>query len=247
MAMFKELKPAFMMMVVMTVLTGFIYPGVVTALSQALFADQANGSLITLHGQVIGSRLIGQNFTRAEYFQPRPSSAGNGYDPTATAGSNLGPTSAKLFNGTTKADDRKNEVVDFLGIKERIVHYCVDNEIAYDSSTPLEAFRDAQGNLDDVKLIKAFGDEKSPLVFTPRTRIPADAVTASASGIDPDISPANADVQAARVAKARGVRVEQVRTLVAEHTQGRSLGFLGEPHVNVLDLNLALDQQFPRK
>jgi len=244
--MLKELKPALLMMVVMTVLTGFIYPGIVTLLSQALFADQANGSLITVNGEVIGSRLIGQSFTRAEYFQPRPSSAGSGYDPTATAGSNLGPTSAKFINGTTKVDDNKNEVVDFLGIKERIVHYSLDNGIAYDSSTPLDRFTDAEGHLDDVKLIKAFGDEKAALVFTPLARIPADAVTASASGVDPHISPANAEIQTQRVAKARGVPIEQVRAVVAEHTEGRSLGFLGEPHVNVLELNLALDRKFPK-
>src|SRR5580765_2162981 len=107
--MIRELRPALLMMVVMTVLTGFVYPGIVTALSQALFADQANGSLITVNGQVVGSRLIGQKFTKAEYFQPRPSGAGSGYDPTSTGGSNLGPTSAKLMNGTTRIDDQKNE------------------------------------------------------------------------------------------------------------------------------------------
>jgi K+-transporting ATPase ATPase C chain len=245
--MLKELKPAFLMMLVMTVLTGLVYPAVITGIAQAVFRDQANGSLILSNGQVVGSRLIGQNFTKPEYFHPRPSAAGNGYDPTASAGSNLGPTSAKLINGTTKMDDKKMEVVDFDGIKDRIVHYCVDNDLPYDSSMPLNGFKDAQGNLDDVKLIKAFNDDKAPLVFTPKTPIPADAVTASASGLDPHISPGNAQVQAARVAKARGISVEQVQELMVQHTQGRSLGFLGEPSVNVLQLNLALDQQFPRK
>jgi K+-transporting ATPase ATPase C chain len=245
--MFKELKPAFMMMVVMTVLTGLLYPAVITVIAQVVFRDQANGSLIVSNGQVVGSRLIGQNFTKPEYFQPRPSSAGSGYDPTSSAGSNLGPTSAKFINGTTKADDKKNEVVDFNGVKDRIVHYCLDNDIPYDSSTPIDAFKDAQGNLDDVKLIKAFSDDKNPLVFTPKTPIPADAVTASASGLDPHISPANAQAQAGRVAKARGVSVDQVQGLIAQHTAGRSLGFLGEPGVNVLELNLELDQRFPRK
>jgi K+-transporting ATPase ATPase C chain len=245
--MWKELKPAFMMMLVMTVLTGLVYPAVITGIAQVVFRDQANGSLILSNGQVVGSRLIGQGFTKPEYFHPRPSAAGNGYDPTASAGSNLGPTSAKLINGTTKMDDKKIEVVDFDGIKDRIVHYCVDNDIPYDSSMSLNGFKDAQGNLDDVKLIKAFNDDKAPLVFTPRTPIPADAVTASASGLDPHISPGNAQAQAARVARARGISVEQVQDVVARHTEGRSLGFLGEPGVNVLQLNLALDEQFPRK
>ena len=236
------------MMIVMTVLTGLLYPAVITGIAQVAFRDQANGSLITVNGQVIGSRLIGQSFTKDEYFHPRPSSAGSGYDPTATAGSNLGPTSAKLLNGTTKMDDKtKQEVVDFDGIKDRVVHYCVDNDLAYESSIPLDKFKDDKGNLDDVKLIKAFGDDKSPLVFASKVPIPADAVTASASGIDPHISPANALIQAARVAKARGVTVEQVQTLVDEHTEGRAWGILGEPTVNVLEVNLALDSRFPRK
>jgi potassium-transporting ATPase KdpC subunit len=239
--MMKELGPALRMMVVMTVLTGLVYPAVITGIAQVVFRDQANGSLILSNGQVVGSRLIGQNFTKPEYFHPRPSAAGNGYDPTASAGSNLGPTSAKLINGTTKMDDKKIEVVDFDGIKDRIVHYCVDNDIPYDSSIPLDGFKDAQGNLDDVKLIKAFNDDKAPLVFTPKTPIPADAVTASASGLDPHISPGNAQAQEARVAKARGISVEQVRDLMVQHTERRSLGFLGEPSVNVLELNLALD------
>jgi potassium-transporting ATPase KdpC subunit len=192
--MLKELNPGLRMMVVLTVLTGFIYPAVVTVISQTFFRDQANGSLIVVNGQVVGSRLIGQNFAKAEYFQPRPSAAGNGYDPTATAGSNLGPTSQKL-------NDR---------IKAAVAQYRKDN---LDFSGP----------------------------------IPSDAVTASASGLDPHISPANADIQTARVAKARGVPVEQVRALVARSTEGRDLGFLGEPRVNVLELNLALDRELPRK
>jgi K+-transporting ATPase ATPase C chain len=245
--MWQELKPGFMMMLVMTVLTGLVYPAVITGISQIVFRDQANGSLIVSNGQVIGSRLIGQNFTKPEYFHPRPSAAGSGYDPTASGGSNLGPTSAKLINGTTKIDEKKHEVVDFDGIEDRLVHYCVDNDIPFDSSMPLDTFKDAQGNLDDVRLIKAFNDDKAPLVFTPKTPIPADAVTASGSGLDPHISPGNAQAQAARVAKARGVPVEQVQALVATHTDGRTLGFLGEPSVNVLELNLALDQSLAHK
>jgi len=247
--MWKELKAGFLMMVVLTVITGLVYPAVITVVAQVFFRDQANGSLVSVNGQVVGSRLIGQNFTKAEYFHPRPSSAGaNGYDPTASGGSNLGPTSAKLFNGTTKVDDKtKAEVVDFDGIKDRLVHYCVDNGIPYDSSKPLDAFKDAKGDLDDVKLIKAFNDDKAPLAFVPRVSVPADAVTGSASGLDPDISPANAELQAGRVARARGVSVEQVKGAIAAHTGGRTFGILGEPRVNVLELNLALDEQLRKK
>lgn len=243
--MLKELKTAFLMMVVMTIITGLAYPALITAIAQTLFHEQANGSLVVANGQVIGSHLIGQNFSRPEYFRPRPSSAGAGYDPTATSGSNLGPTSAKLLNGTIKTDDKKNEVVDFDGIKDRVVHYAIDNGLPYESSAPLDQFKDAKGALDDVKLIKAFNDEKSPLVFRSKEPIPADAVTGSASGIDPHISPRNAELQAARVAQARGASVDQVRSLIAQHTEGRTVGVLGEPRVNVLDLNLALDGQFP--
>jgi potassium-transporting ATPase KdpC subunit len=246
--MWKEIGAGFRMMVVMTVLTGFIYPGVVTALSQVLFRSQANGSLVVINGQVVGSRLIGQNFAKDEYVHPRASAAGsNGYDPTASGGTNLGPTSAKLINGTTKKDDKGKDIVDFDGIADRIVHYCIDNGVPYRSSMPLDPFKDVQGNLDDVKLIKAFNDEKAPLVFTPLEPIPSDAVTASSSGLDPHISPANAHAQAARVAKARGTSPEQVAALIDQHTEGRDLAFLGEPRVNVLELNLALDQAFPRK
>jgi potassium-transporting ATPase KdpC subunit len=247
--MLKELKVGFLMMVAMTVITGLLYPAVITGIAQVVFRDQANGSLITSNGQVIGSRLMGQNFAKPEYVHPRPSAAGsNGYDPTATSGTNLGPTSAKLINGTTKTDDKtKQEVVDFDGIKDRVVHYCVDNDIPLESSVSLDRFKDAHGDLDDVKLIKAFNDEKTPLEIRARQPIPADAVTASASGVDPHISPRNAEIQAARVAKARGVSVDQVRGVIAQYTEGRTLGILGEPHVNVLELNLALDQQFPLK
>jgi K+-transporting ATPase ATPase C chain len=246
--MWKEIGLGFRMMLVMTVVTGLAYPGVVTVLSQAMFRNQANGSLITLNGQVVGSRLIGQNFTKPEYFHPRPSAAGaNGYDPTASSGSNLGPTSAKLINGTTKKDEKGHEVVDFDGIANRIVHYCVDNDIAYESSVPLDTFKDAQGNLDDVKLINAFNDAKVPLVFSAKGPIPADAVTASSSGLDPHISPSNAQAQLSRVAKARDISLDQVRRLLAQHTEGREFGFLGEPRVNVLELNLALDKEFPRR
>ena len=243
--MVKELRTGFLIMLAMTVLLGLIYPAVMTALAQTLFRNQANGSLLVVNGQIVGSRLIAQSFTKPEYFHPRPSAAGpNGYDPTATNGSQLGPTSAKLVNGATKVDDKtKKEVVDFDGIKDRLVHYCIDNEIPYESSRPLKLFEDAQGHLDDVKLIRAFNDERAPLTFVAKTLVPADAVTTSASGVDPDISPRNAELQAARVAKARGIPADRVRALVASHTRGRDFGTLGEPRVNVLELNLALDAE----
>jgi K+-transporting ATPase ATPase C chain len=243
--MLKELGPGFRLTLAFTVLTGLLYPAIMTGVSQLIFPKQANGSLITVNGKVVGSQLIGQPFSKPEYFHPRPSSAGSGYDATASSGSNLGPTSAKLLHGTTKMDDKNNEVVDFDGINLRIVHYCLDNDIAYDSSIPLDQFKDAKGELDEVKLIKAFNDDKSPLVFTPKAPIPADAVTASSSGLDPHISPANAEAQAARVAKARHIEMDQLANLIAQSTERPDLGFLGEPRVNVSMLNVALDQKFP--
>src|ERR1700736_3740298 len=245
--MIKELGPGLRLTLIFTILTGLLYPAVMTGVSKLIFPKQANGSLVTLNGKIVGSSLIGQPFSKPEYFHPRPSAAGNGYDATQSGGSNLGPTSAKLLRGTTKMDDKKNEIVDFDGISLRVVHYCVDNDIPYESSVPLDQFKDSHGDLDDVKLIKAFNDDKTPLRFTPKTPIPQDAVTASASGLDPHISPGNAQAQAARVAKARGVPVEQVQGLIAQHTDRRTLGFLGEPSVNVLELNLALDQSLAHK
>ena len=191
--MWQQLGTGFKMMLVLTVLTGLLYPGVVTGLCQVFFPARANGSLIVANGHVIGSELIGQNFKKPEYFQPRPSAAGNdGYDPTASGASNLGPTSQKL------ADRVKDSVASFR---------------------------------------KNNPDYTGP--------IPADLVTSSGSGLDPDISPASAEAQAARIAKARGIPVEQVRNLIAGHTQGRDLGFMGDPRVNVLEINLALDQAAP--
>ena len=193
--MWRQMATAFKMMLVLTALTGLLYPGVVTGLSQILFPARANGSLIVANGQAIGSELIGQNFKKPEYFQPRPSAAGNdGYDPTASGASNLGPTSQKL------ADRVKDSVASFR---------------------------------------KNNPDYTGP--------IPADLVTASASGLDPDISPASAEAQAARVAKARGIPVQQLLDLIVGHTRGRDLGFLGEPRVNVLEINRALDQAAPRR
>jgi potassium-transporting ATPase KdpC subunit len=193
--MWRQLGPAFRITLLFTILTGLIYPGIVTGLCQVLFNDQANGSMVVVNGQTVGSSLIGQNFTKPEYFQPRPSATGNTpYDPTASGGSNYGPTNQKLVDRVKASVDQFRE----------------DNP-----------------------------DYTGP--------IPADMVTASGSGLDPDISPASAEAQAPRVAKARGVQLQQIGDLIAQHTQGRTLGFLGEPRVNVLLLNLALDQQFPRK
>jgi len=245
--MWGQILPGLRINIFATILFGVVYPLAITGLCQVLFPHQANGSLIPAGDKVIGSELIGQNFSKPEYFHPRPSAAGNGYDATASSGSNLGPTSAKLVRGTTKMDDKKNEVVDFDGISLRILHYAVENDIPYESSMPLEQFKTASGDLDDVKLIKAFNDDKAPLAFTPKAPIPADAVTGSGSGLDPDISPANAEAQAARVAKSRGISVDQARQLVQQMVTGPTLGLLGDPRVNVLKLNLALDQKFPRK
>lgn len=190
----KYLATALRIILFLTILTGLVYPGVVTALCQLLFPGKANGSLVSVNGQVVGSSLIGQNFAKTEYFQPRPSAAGNGFDPTASGGSNYGPTNQKLI-------DR---------VKASIAAFHKDNP-----------------------------DYKGP--------IPADLITASASGLDPDLSPAAATAQAARIAKARGMALEKVNQLIANHIQERQLGFFGEPHVNVLELNLALDREFPRK
>lgn len=192
--MWRHIAPAFKMMVVLTVLTGLIYPGVITGLCQVLFHHEANGSLIRVDGSLAGSSLIGQNFSRPEYFHPRPSAAGSGYDPMASGGSNLGPTSQVLY--------------------------------------------------DRVKAAVAKFHEENPQYHG---AVPSDMVTASASGLDPDISPASAYAQVERVAEARGVGPERIRRLVRQYTEGRQLGFLGDPRVNVLEINLALDQRFPRK
>ena len=244
--MIKELGPGFRLTLVFTVLTGLLYPAMITVLAQLVFPDRANGSLVVINGKTVGSSLIGQGFSKPEYFHPRPSSAGSGYDGALSAGSNLGPLSAKLLRGTTKRDDKNKEVADFDGVNLRIVHYCLDNDIPYESSVPLDQFKGADGSLDDALLIKAFNDEKNPLVFKSTMPIPSDAVTGSSSGLDPQISPENAALQAARVAKLRGADVEQIKRLIAEHTDKPELGLLGEPRVNVLMLNLALDGKFPR-
>ena len=191
--MLKQLIPALRITLFLTILTGLLYPGLVTGLCQALFPARANGSLIVRDGRVIGSSLIGQKFTKPEYFHPRPSAAGpNGYDASASSGSNLGPTSRKLV-------DR---------VKAAVEQFRKENP-------------DFQGS------------------------IPSDILTASASGLDPHISPAAAQAQVSRVARARGVDAARIAMLVAQFTDGRGLGFLGEPRVNVLALNLELDTRAP--
>ncbi len=246
--MWEQLLPGLRIKLFFTLVLGIGYPLAMTGISQVVFPHQANGSLITAGGKVIGSEIIAQNFTRPEYFHPRPSNAGSGYDATASGGSQLGPTSKKLLYGTTKMDDKtKAEVVDFDGISLRIVHFCLENDVPYESSAPLDQFKDASGNLDEVKLIKAFNDEKAPLVFKPKRTIPSDAVTGSASGFDPHISPDSEQMQLARVAKARGISTDQANQLVAQFTEGATFGVLGEPRVNVLKLNLALDAKYPVK
>jgi K+-transporting ATPase ATPase C chain len=193
--MWEQILPGLRIKIFMTILLGVIYPLAITGICQMFFPHQANGSLITAGGKVIGSELIGQNFTKPEYFQPRPSAAGSdGYDPTSSGGSNYGPTNKKLI-------DRVKASV--------------------------EKFR------------KENPDYQGP--------IPADLLTASASGLDPHISPASAEAEAPRVAKARGVAVGRVNQLMAQFTGRPDLGILGESRVNVLMLNLELDRIIPVK
>jgi K+-transporting ATPase ATPase C chain len=188
---FSQIRRAVVSTIVLAVVCCGLYPLIVFGISQALFHDKANGSLIVdPSGTVHGSRLLGQEFADAKYFHPRPSAAGNGYDATSSGGSNLGPTSRKLSDA----------------IKERIAAYRAENSLSETET------------------------------------VPADAVTASGSGLDPQISLRNAELQLPRVAKARGVSEDKVRELVQQNTDARDLGVLGDPGVNVLQLNLALDQ-----
>ncbi len=191
--MWEQILPGLRIKLFMTLVLGVIYPLAITGVSELVFPHQANGSLIIAGGRVVGSELIGQNFTRPEYFQPRPSAAGaGGYDATSSGGSNLGPTNQKLI-------DRVKASVE--------------------------------------KFQKENPDYHGP--------IPADLLTASASGLDPDISPASALAQVPRVAKARGIGIDQLRSIVSQRIARPTLGLLGEPRVNVLKLNLELDRTFP--
>jgi K+-transporting ATPase ATPase C chain len=190
-SIWQHTRTAVLMVIVLAVLLGIVYPLAMTGLSQLIFPGQANGSLVRdSAGNVVGSALLGQNFSNPEYFHPRPSAAGtDGYDATSSGGSNLGPTNQKLIDTA----------------RDRAAVYREENGLAAEAP------------------------------------VPVDAVTASASGLDPDISPANALIQAGRVAKARNLTEDQVRSLVNQNTEGRTLSILGEPRVNVLQLNRALD------
>jgi potassium-transporting ATPase KdpC subunit len=202
----KHLRAASALLGFFVLLTGLAFPILVWAVGQAVFPWQAAGSMLRDgSGKVVGSALIGQKFTKPEYFQPRPSAAGAGYDAANSSGTNLGPTSAKLVNGT--ADDPATPDLDetYFGIRDLAKAYRADNGLRADAI------------------------------------IPADAATRSASGLDPDISPENARLQVTRIARTRALREEAVQKLVSQHTQERVLGFIGEPRVNVLRLNLALD------
>jgi len=184
-----ELRASIVATLLLAVLCCGIYPVLVWAIGQGVFPHQANGSLIQVDGKIAGSSLLAQGFTAPDYFHPRPSAAGQGYDAAGSSGTNLGPTSKKLIES----------------VKERVDAYRAENGLP------------------------------------PDARVPADAVTSSASGLDPHISVRNATLQAARVAKARGIGEKEVLAKVGAHTEGRTLGLLGEPRVNVLTLNLDLD------
>jgi potassium-transporting ATPase KdpC subunit len=185
----RQLVPAFLVFLVLTVLTGLAYPLAMTGVAQVAFPNRADGSLVKRDGKVVGSRLIGQNFSGPRYFHPRPSAAGDGYDAMSSSASNLGPTNPALI----------------AEVRKRVAEYRSENGLPAGSV------------------------------------VPADAVTASGSGLDPHVSKANARLQAPRVARARGLSLDALLKLIDEHTDGRSLGFLGERGVNVLELNLALD------
>ena len=246
--MWQQILPGLRIKIFMTVLLGVVYPLAITGIASWSSRTRRTAASSRSGGKVIGSELIGQSLHQAGVLPAaRRRRRAVATMPERQQRVESRPDQRQVAHGTTKTDDKKNEVVDFDGISLRVLHYCLDNDIPYESSVPLDQFRDASGNLDDVKLIKAFNDENTPLRVTAKALIPADAVTASASGLDPHISPANAEAQANRVAKARQADPGQVKQLIAGATEGADLGILGEARVNVLRLNLALDQRFPVK
>jgi K+-transporting ATPase ATPase C chain len=249
-----------------------IYPAVIFGLSQLIFPWQADGSLLKKDGtqttdasQAVGSSLIGQSFSAPGYFHPRPSNAGAGYDATDSGATNLGPLSDKLINGLTNAattqPTTQPESLAFDGVRLRTIHYATDNSIAFNlynvaadgtrtklGPADLKKYQNADGSWNDIALVDAFphnGVTAGLIAADFGTLIPGDAVTGSASGLDPHISPANAQLQAGRVASTRQVKVDQVKALISQYTDGPDLGFLGDPGVNVLKLNIALDNKYP--
>ncbi|QFY10310.1 potassium-transporting ATPase subunit C [Nonomuraea phyllanthi] len=259
-------------LLVLTAVTGVIYPLAATGVAQALFDDHANGSIIEQNGKAVGSSLIGQSFTDADgdpvrtYFQSRPSAAG--YDPTSTGASNLGPEDVidTLPHGSdegrqsllTQVCARSKAVGELEGVSGARP-YCTsdgvgavlkvfpDRAVSVNQACPATPFvAEYQGRR--VECARPGEDYATGRTFPVRgdvttVRVPADAVTASGSGLDPHISVAYAELQAPRVAKERGLALDQVKALIDEHTTGRALGFMGEPAVNVLELNLALDRR----
>ncbi|MCC7075774.1 MAG: potassium-transporting ATPase subunit C [Acidimicrobiia bacterium] len=207
----RQIAPAIVTFLAFTVICGIVYPLVVTGVAQVAFGRKANGSFLHVDGEKVGSTLVGQAFTSNEYFHPRPSAAGEGYDPRASSGSNLGPSNPVLVGAGRAGDQRE---------------LCEDGSEADPCAGLIQQREREYREINDVD---------------PDTEIPIDAVTASGSGLDPHISVANAELQAARVAATRGEDVDDVLTLVDAHTEDPDLGFLGERRVNVLELNVALD------
>lgn len=216
--MLQQLRPAVMSVLVFTILTGLIFPFAITGIAQAAFPRQAQGGLITQNGKVVGSEWIGQPFSAPGYFHPRPSAAGNGYSTGKPDDTYTGSSGTNLGPTSAKL---------IQGIEDDPATKDTDESYA---GIPQQA--------------KAYREENGLDANTP---VPADAVTRSASGLDPHITPANADLQVKRVAAARGLSETKVRELVAANSEGRQFGFLGEPRVNVLKLNIALDEAAPGK
>jgi potassium-transporting ATPase KdpC subunit len=253
--------------IVLGIICCAIYPTIIWCIGHVFFPVQAYGSLLAKDGsyttddsKAVGSALIGQSFTAPQYFHPRPSAAGAGYDATSSGGTNLGPLSDKLINGATNPattqPTTQPETLAYDGVRLRVIHYCVDNSIAFKlynvaadgtkAEVPLKNYLNKDGSLNDCALVDAFphlGVTAGLIASDFGTLIPGDAVTASGSGLDPHISPANAELQVGRVAKARNLDPKTVESLAQKYTDEPNLGFLGDPGVNVLRLNIALDNQ----